>query len=218
MIIGAEHCEIKSTHCMSDFLKQESENKVDGRRLRSERSRLAFVDAVLALQEEGVLVPTAQQIADRAGVGIRSFFRHFEDMESLFKAIDDHIRDSYEALFIGGDRSGTLEERIDAMVRRRADAFESVTNITQGTRAQLWRYQTLRDNYARNQRGLRKDLDNLLPELHALPDETRESIDAITSFEMWDRLRSHQGLNKADSINLLRTLLKNVMAAEREQG
>ena len=218
MTIGAEHCEIKSTHCMSDFLKPVSEDKVDGRRLRSERSRLAFVDAVLALQEEGFLVPTAQQIADRAGVGIRSFFRHFEDMESLFKAIDDHIRDSYEALFIGGDRSGTLEERIDRMVTRRADAFESVTNITQGTRAQLWRYQTLRDNYARNQRGLRKDLDNLLPELHALPDETRESIDAITSFEMWDRLRSHQGLNKADSINLLRTLLKNVMAAEREQG
>ncbi|MDA9988822.1 TetR/AcrR family transcriptional regulator [Luminiphilus sp.] len=203
---------------MSDFLKPDSEGRVDGRRLRSERSRLAFVDAVLVLQEEGVLVPTAQQIADRAGVGIRSFFRHFEDMESLFKAIDDHIRDSYEALFISGDRSGTLEERIDGMVRRRADAFESVTNITQGTRAQLWRYQTLRDNYARNQRGLRKDLDNLLPELHALPDETRESIDAITSFEMWDRLRSHQGLNKADSINLLRTLLKNVMAAEREQG
>ena len=199
-------------------MKPGREDKVDGRRLRSERSRLAFVDAVLILQEEGVLVPTAQQIADRAGVGIRSFFRHFEDMESLFKAIDDHIRDSYEALFIGGDRSGTLEERIDGMVRRRADAFESVTNITQGTRAQLWRYQTLRDNYARNQRGLRKNLDNLLPELHALPDETRESIDAITSFEMWDRLRSHQGLNKADSINLLRTLLKNVMAAEREQG
>ena len=169
---------------------------------------------MLALQEEGVLVPTAQQIADRAGVGIRSFFRHFEDMESLFEAIDDHIRDSYEALFINGDRSGTLEERIDGMVTRRADAFESVTNITQGTRAQLWRYQTLRDNYARNQRGLRKNLDGLLPELQALPDETRESIDAITSFEMWDRLRSHQGLSKQASINLLRTLLKTVMAAD----
>ena len=114
----------------------------------------------------------------------------------------------------GGDRSGTLEERIDAMVTRRAAAFESVTNITQGTRAQLWRYQTLRDNYARNQRGLRKDLDNLLPELHSLPDETRESIDAITSFEMWDRLRSHQGLSQQSSISLLRTLLKTVIPAE----
>jgi hypothetical protein len=133
-------------------------------------------------------------------------------MESLFEAIDDHIRDSYEALFISGDRSGTLEERIDGVVRRRADAFESVTNITQGTRAQLWRYQTLRANYARNQRGLRKDLDGRLPELRLLPDETRESIDAITSFEMWDRLRSHQGLSKKTSINLLTTLLTKLMA------
>ena len=43
---------------------------VDGRRLRSERSRLAIIEAALALQEEGVLVPTAQQISDRAGVHI----------------------------------------------------------------------------------------------------------------------------------------------------
>lgn len=214
MTLHAQYHEITLSHCKGLFVKPENDDKVDGRRLRSERSRLAFVDAVLALQEEGVLVPTAQQIADRAGVGIRSFFRHFEDMESLFEAIDDHIRDSYEALFINGDRSGTLEERIDGMVTRRADAFESVTNITQGTRAQLWRYHTLRDNYARNQRGLRKNLDGLLPELQALPDETRESIDAITSFEMWDRLRSHQGLSKQASINLLRTLLKTVMAAD----
>lgn len=214
MTLHAQYHEITLSHCKGLFVKPENDDKVDGRRLRSERSRLAFVDAVLALQEEGVLVPTAQQIADRAGVGIRSFFRHFEDMESLFEAIDDHIRDSYEALFINGDRSGTLEERIDGMVTRRADAFESVTNITQGTRAQLWRYHTLRDNYARNQRGLRKNLDGLLPEMQALPDETRESIDAITSFEMWDRLRSHQGLSKQASINLLRTLLKTVMAAD----
>ena len=110
---------------------------VDGRRLRSERSRLAIIEAALALQEEGVLVPTAQQISDRAGVGIRSFFRHFEQMETLFEVADDHIRDSYEALFLGGDRDGTLEERIDHAVVRHADAYESVSNIVQGTQAQL---------------------------------------------------------------------------------
>ena len=52
-----------------------SENKitaVDGRRLRSERTRLAIIDAAIALQEEGVLIPTAQQISDRAGVLIRN--------------------------------------------------------------------------------------------------------------------------------------------------
>ena len=186
--------------------KQEVE-AVDGRRLRSERSRLAIIEAALALQEEGILVPTAQQISDRAGVGIRSFFRHFEDMETLFEAADDQIRDSYEALFLGGDRDGTLEERIDHAVERHADAYESVSNIILGSLAQLWRYKVLRKNYARNQRGLRKDLDDWLPELKSVPRDIREAIDATTSFEMWHRLRYHQGLSKKSSINIISGLV-----------
>ena len=94
------------------MLKTKGEDAADGRRLRSERSRRAIIEAALALQEEGVLVPTAQQVSDKAGVGIRSVFRHFEDMESLYASADEQIRDSYEALFLGGDREGSTEERI----------------------------------------------------------------------------------------------------------
>jgi len=184
---------------------------VDGRRLRSERSRLAIVEAALALQEEGVLVPTAQQISDRAGVGIRSFFRHFEDMETLFEVADNHIRESYEALFLGGDRAGTLDERIDHAVERHADAYESVSSIILGTQAQLWRYEALRRNYARNLRGLRKDLDDWLPELTSVPRDTREAIDAIASFEMWHRLRCHQGKSKKVSIRIIKSMLKSLL-------
>ena len=126
---------------------------VDGRRQRGERTRQAIIEAALSLQEEGVLVPTAQQISDRAGVLIRSFFRHFEDMETLFKAADDQLRDSYEALFIGGDRQGSLSERVHRAVERRSAAFEQLKNLMLGTKALLWRYETLRNNYARNQKG-----------------------------------------------------------------
>jgi AcrR family transcriptional regulator len=194
--------------------KNQGDEAVDGRRLRSERSRFAIIEAALALQEEGVLVPTAQQISDRAGVGIRSFFRHFEDMETLFEVADDHIRDSYEALFLGGDRDGTLEERIEHAVERHAEAYDSISNILLGTHAQLWRYEVLRKNYARNQRGLRRDLDDWLPELKSVPRDTRESIDAIASFEMWHRLRYHQGMSKKVSISIIKTLLNSLMAGD----
>jgi len=191
--------------------KNQGDEAVDGRRLRSERSRFAIIEAALTLQEEGVLVPTAQQISDRAGVGIRSFFRHFEDMETLFEAADDHIRDSYEALFLGGDRDGTLEERIEHAVERHAEAYDSISNILLGTHAQLWRYEILRKNYARNQRALRRDLDDWLPELKSVPRDTRESIDAIASFEMWHRLRYHKGMSKKVSISIIKTLLNSLM-------
>ncbi|MDG2047927.1 MAG: helix-turn-helix domain containing protein [Halioglobus sp.] len=194
--------------------KNHDAEAADGRRRRSERSRLAIIKAALSLQEGGVLVPTAQQISDRAGVGIRSFFRHFEDMESLFEAADDHIRDSYESLFLGGDRTGTIAERLDHAVERRAGAYESLSNIVLGTQAQLWRYEILRKNYARNQRGLRKDLDDWLPELKSVSREVRETIEAISSFEMWHRLRSHQGLSKTSSILIVKNLLTTLIKAD----
>lgn len=187
---------------------------VDGRRQRGERTRQAIIEAALSLQEEGVLVPTAQQISDRAGVLIRSFFRHFEDMETLFKAADDQLRDSYEALFIGGDRDGFLEERVNRAVEQRSAAFEKLKNIFLGTKAQLWRYEMLRKNYARNQRGLRKDLEAWLPELTGLPEVERESIHAIASFEMWNRLRSEQGLSETASISVVKSTLISLLSSD----
>ncbi|MBT4519082.1 MAG: TetR/AcrR family transcriptional regulator [Halieaceae bacterium] len=184
---------------------------VDGRRLRSERSRKAIVDAALALIEEGILVPTAQLVAERAGVGIRSFFRHFEDMESLTKAMDEQIRDGYEKLFLGGEREGAVEQRLEHAVERYATAYEQVSNIILATAAQRWRYEMLRKNYARNLRGLRKDLDNWLPELKSLPVEKREAVDAVASFEMWHRLREHQGLSKKAGIAIVTGLLKSLV-------
>ena len=187
---------------------------VDGRRQRGERTRQAIIEAALSLQEEGVLVPTAQQISDRAGVLIRSFFRHFDDMETLFKAADDQLRDSYEALFIGGDRQGSLSERVHRAVERRSAAFEQLTNLFLGTKAQLWRYDMLRNNYARNQKGLRKDLEAWLPELNGLPDVECESVHAIASFEMWNRLRSEQDLSETASISVIQSTLISLLRSD----
>ncbi|MFT4520045.1 MAG: AcrR family transcriptional regulator [Halioglobus sp.] len=183
----------------------------DGRRQRSERSRQAIIDALLALMEEGNLTPTAQQTSDRAGVGIRTVFRHFNDMESLFATADEQTRDAGEALYLGGDRSGSLQERILHAVQRHADGFEAQRNIILSTSAQLWRFEILRKNYARYQKGLRKDLGNWLPELQHLSELDREAVDAVASFEMWHRLREHQGLSKETSTEIIVSVLSGLV-------
>ncbi|WP_372749642.1 TetR/AcrR family transcriptional regulator [Litorivivens sp.] len=192
--------------------KTTAQKPADGRRQRTERSRAAIVSAAVDLVNEGVLIPTAQQIAERAGVGLRTFFRHFEDMSSLFVAVDESIRDEYIALTLGGDRKGTLDERIEHAVDRHAEVYEQNTNIALCTAAQRWKYEFLRKNYAKMQRGLRKDLDDWLPELTQLDKAYREAVDAIASFEMWYRLREHQGLSKAASRELISTLIKDILA------
>jgi AcrR family transcriptional regulator len=183
------------------------EISTDGRRQRSERSRQAILDAAVAMMEDDILAPTAQQIADRAGVGIRSFFRHFPDMESLFLAVDEESRESVEALFVGGDRGGSFAERILHAVERHAEGYEIQGNAIRSTKGQLWRWEHLRKNYERYQRGLRKDLDDWLPELKTLPKPQREAVDAVASAEMWLRLRDQQGLSKKHSIEVVVELL-----------
>jgi hypothetical protein len=59
---------------------------------------------------------------------------------------------------------------------------------------------------------MRKDLDDWLPELKRLPSEEREMIDAIASFEYWNRLREHQGLNKKASTGLVTRLMQRIIA------
>ena len=190
---------------------QDKKNVPDGRRMRSERSRQAIIDAMLNLVEEGVLVPTAQQVSERAGVGIRSVFRHFSDMESLFATADTVTREQYQGLFGGGDREGSLRERVLHAVEQHALAYEAIGNHFLTTKAQMWRYPILHEQYARAQRQLRKDLDDWLPELESLPDDDREMVDAVASFEHWHRLREQQGLSKKTSIRLTTTLLNKII-------
>lgn len=189
----------------------EQDKELDGRRARTERSRQAIIDAMLALIEEGNLQPSAQQVSERANVGIRSVFRHFSEMEQLFVLAEEQTRAKDAALFAGGDREGGLEERIFHAVERHADGYEAKANMMLSVQAQRWRYSVLRRNYGRAQRRLRKDLDDWLPELEDVDLETREAIDALASFEMWYRLREHQGLSRKIAIDIVSKMIGSLL-------
>ena len=184
----------------------------DGRRQRSERSQTAIIEAALALMEEGTLVPTAQQIADRAGVGIRSFFRHFADMDSLFLAADEMLLDSYEALFQVADRDGSLSNRVSRAVELYGNAFDSLMQTILCTKALLWRFPKLKENYAWHQKRLRKELELWLPEVADLSRDRREAVHAATSFEMWHRLREHQGLSYGASADIVTGMVMDLVS------
>jgi hypothetical protein len=128
-------------------------------------------------------------------------------MDTLFSAADEQSREQYESLFRGGERSGALQERILHAVQRRAAGYEAEANAILSTAAQLWRSKVLRKNYAHYQKALLKDLDNWLPELKNISRSKREAVDAVASFEMWHRLRYHQGMSKTASIELIIELI-----------
>ena len=185
--------------------------KVDGRRLRSDRSRQVIIQSMLQLIKEGNLVPTAQQVADHANVGIRSVFRHFEDMESIFATGDELLRDDFANINNQIDHNGTLQERIRGAADYHANLYETASNVMRSTNTRRWNSEVLQTNYAKYQRKIRSDLDLRLPELSKLSPSKREAADGIASFEFWDRLRDNQSMSVTASTDIVVEMLNAIL-------
>jgi len=168
----------------------------DGRVRRAERSGQAIVDALLELVGKGILEPTAQQVATRAGVGIRTVFRRFSDMERLFAEMSARMQAEALPLLVGGRPSGDLAERARALVGRRVAFFERIAPYKRAANLKRWRSPFLRARHAELVRVLRADLVRRLPELRQAPEAFVDALDLATSFEAWDRLRTEQRLGR----------------------
>jgi AcrR family transcriptional regulator len=174
----------------------ETPSRLDGRAQRREKSRAAIVAALFDLVGGGVLQPTAQQVAARAGVGIRSVFRHFDDMDSLYAELDARLREEAAPLLRAPAASGSLRERAGALVAQRVRFFERIAPYKRAGNLQRWRSEFLRRRHAALVRELRSALHESLPELADAPPSLAEALDLATSFEAWDRLRTDQRLSR----------------------
>lgn len=177
-------------------LRDSQHDSRDGRVLRSERSRQAIVQALLDLVGEGVLEPTAQQVADRGGVGIRTVFRHFDDMESLFAAMQTRIQEDALPLLMVEPPAGSLPERIRALVERRAAFYERIAPYKRSGLLKRHRSPFLTKQHEALRRELRRGLLRALPELDRAPTDLVDAFEQATSFEAWDRLRADQRLGR----------------------
>ena len=169
---------------------------LDGRVLRGEKSRESIVGALFELVGEGVLTPTAQQVAERAGVGLRSVFRHFSDMERLFAAMDARLGAEVIPLLVEAWPGGALRTRARGLVERRVRLFERIAPYKRSANLARWRSPFLRTRHGALVRALRADLLRWLPEVKSAPADLLEALDVATSFEAWDRLRSDQRLSR----------------------
>jgi TetR/AcrR family transcriptional regulator, regulator of autoinduction and epiphytic fitness len=101
----------------------------DGRSARAARTRDAVVDALLSLLDDGILRPTAREVAQRAGVSLRSVYVHFDDLDDLFTAAAhqhfERVRDLIERI----PDHGPLETRLDLFTRQRARIHEASAQV-----------------------------------------------------------------------------------------
>jgi len=112
------------------------EELLDGRLSRAARSRAAICDACLDLLQEGVLRPSADQLADRAGLSRRSIFYHFKDLAELYDAVVEAGLQRCAPLLEEVSAELPLELRIRQLVERRCSFFEATSPFTWALTAQ----------------------------------------------------------------------------------
>lgn len=189
----------------------------DGRVLRGERNREALVDALFDLLEGGAGRPRARDIADRAGLSLRTVFQHFEDLESLYAAMADRQAVRLAPYLSAPDSAGSLATRADALAAQRARLFEKVAPVRRGIAAASASSPAIDRRLDELAHRLRDQVECLFaPELDALDRRRRAvtvaALDVATSWETWDRLRRTQGLGAATAERVVAHLVTAAVA------
>ena len=180
--------------CLMQSLKLITKYKADGRRQRSVNTQATIVDAMMILIKKGILEPTAQQVADEAGLGIRTVFRIVKDKETLFSRMDEKVRESNQMLYQASP-SGSLKDRIEGLMQIESKGYEVNIEFIKATLANKWKYKTLEENYKKNQLLLKKLMFTWLPEISQLDSNLQEFLTAINSPNFWIELRENQTLS-----------------------
>ena len=184
----------------------------DGRRLRSVTSQNIIVDAMMVLIQRGILEPTAQQVADEAGIGIRTVFRQIQDKENLFLKMDEKVRARLqETLKKAANPRGNLEERIEGLIELEAELFENNLQFLRATLANKWKYNTLQKNYERNQRNIKSLLYAWIPELKNLSESKQILLTSVNSAGYWIELRENLVLSVTGAKKLKINIFQDVL-------
>ena len=116
---------------------------LDGRRLRSARTRQLIIEAYLALLRENPRIPTAASIAQRAGYSVRSVFERFPDLHALRVAATDEALLKASAQVAAQPTAGTRNDRLRTHVEARGRICEEwlplwrALNANQGDSTEL---------------------------------------------------------------------------------
>jgi AcrR family transcriptional regulator len=178
---------------------------VDGRQVRTQRSRQAICEACLDLVQEGVLQPSADQIADRAGLSRRSIFYHFADLAALYDAVVEAGMQRCAPLLEPIPRSAPLDARVARLAEVRARFLEATTPFRRSLAAQALGGPVRGQAVRVGRELLRRQRDEVAAlfadELAALPAPARpelaEALAAAVSPPTFEYLRSSRGLSLA---------------------
>jgi TetR/AcrR family transcriptional regulator, regulator of autoinduction and epiphytic fitness len=179
---------------VDDTIVRPSSVLSDRRVARGQLSRTMLVEAMIDLIQEGNFHPTAGEIADRAGVSVRTLFNHFH-IDALLGVAAAELVARHRMLVAHVPPHGPVEVRIRATCHQRRQLFE--------TTAPMLRVVHTRVEISPGLVGVVVELRSFLQQQVAATFSREialgghgdigllEDLDLVTGWQSWSRLRYH---------------------------
>ncbi len=192
--------------------------KIDGRRARGVRTRNAIIEALLDLVADGDLKPTAQRVADQAGVSVRSVYQHFTDIEGLYSQAAERVEELADELAGDVDPGLALNDRIERFVAARTGLLDILMPFLASARLVEPESEILLKHRSGMEKHLRDETSKVFgPELSKVGGSQRRqalaALDELTSWRAWEHLLEHLGVRTARQV--MRTGVESMLKGLR---
>ncbi len=174
---------------------------LDGRQSRTARSRRTICEACIDLIQAGVLQPSADEIAKRAGLSRRSIFNHFADLAELYDAVVEVGMQRCAPLLVEISDQASIGDRVAQLVKVRSEFLEATNLFTRSLTAQALvgsssdqAMRVSKDGLARHHAEVERLFGHELQKLSAPErEEVLESMSAALAPLLWETLRHTRG-------------------------
>ena len=186
--------------------------EADGRRARGASNRARIIQAMVELVVAGDPDPNADAVAAKANLSVRTVFRHFEDKDAIFHAIDDLLVAAYQPLLDAPYRSDHWKGRLLELVERRCAINEAAAIFRVSAVMERYRSQFVAAKYRRLHAGEKRMLDGVLPPELQTTTRAGRALLIACSFDTWRLLRQDEELSPEDTQAAIRQLVEDILA------
>lgn len=187
---------------------------------RSDRTRDAVLNAFLALVEQGDLSPTAERVAQRSQVSLRTVYHQFDDLETLHRLAGERVLRRVQQLTEPVETALSTEARVEAFVRQRVVVFDVLHPLSCAARLREPFSAVLRSNRdALLRLGEQQVRQAFAPELGELDPPAAGrlvvAISLVTNWSAWYALREELRQDREEAIAVMAASLHALVLPRR---
>ena len=161
----------------------------DGRFARSQKTKDAIVKALLKLLRNTPF-PTAEQVAKESKIGLRTVYRQFKDMESIYLSLHEECMHSLGQMFDSDiDLNKSFKERVNFAISERLTIYEEYETLFIATISNSARLPTLVNQVAESYQIMRERFIKIVPEIKNLSTIKSDLLFTRITFPPWFSLR-----------------------------